>query len=175
MSQATTTARPDADEYASYFAGYVSLAPVGDIVETLGRQLEDVLALLGEVPESRGDSRYAPEKWSIKELVGHMSDTERVFAYRALCIARNDRAPLPGMDQDEYMSGANFGAQTLRDLADEFACVRRASIYLFRHLADEAWLRRGTANGNEVSVRALAHILAGHAEHHVRILRERYL
>jgi hypothetical protein len=171
----TTATRPGSDEYAPSYENYVSIVPDGDIVETLSHQLDEVLALLRGVPESRGDARYAPDKWSVKELVGHMCDTERVFAYRAMCIARGERADLPGMDQDEYMGGANFGACTLKDLADEFGHVRRATLSLFRHLDAAGWARRGTANANEVSVRALAHIIAGHASHHARILRERYL
>ena len=167
--------RPGADEYAPYYERYVSLVPEGDVLGALSRQLDDALALLGSVPAERGDGRYGPGKWSLKEVVGHVVDTERVFAYRALHIARGDAAPLPGMDQDVFMAGANFGAYTLGELADEFAHVRRASISLLGHLDEAAWARRGTASDNEVSVRALAHILAGHAEHHFNIIRTRYL
>lgn len=167
--------RPAADEYATFYETYVSLVPDGDVVGTLSRQLEETLALLRNVPASREDFRYEPGKWSIKEVVGHMTDAERIFSYRALCIARGDRANLPGMDQDEYMRGANFDARRLGDLSAEFDYVRRATLSLFRHLDAEAWLRRGTANDREVSVRALAYILAGHEAHHVNVLKERYL
>ena len=167
--------RPGADEYAPYYERYVSLVPEGDVVRTLGRQLDETLALLGTVPEGRGGERYEPGKWSLKEVVGHIIDTERVFAYRALTIARGDTSPLPGMDQDVFMSGANFAAYTLGELAEEFAHVRRASVSLIGHLDEAAWGRRGTASDNEVSVRALAHILAGHAAHHLNIIRTRYL
>jgi hypothetical protein len=172
---ATAPARPAQDEYAAYYEKYVSLVPAGDVVETLRRQLDETLALLGGIGEERADSRYAPEKWSIKELVGHVIDAERIFAYRALRIARGDQTPLPGFEQDDYIATGNFGARTLADLSEEFALVRRSTIELLRHLDEAAWLRRGTASDNEVSVRALAHILAGHEAHHVRILRERYL
>ena len=167
--------RPAADEYAPFYETYVSLVPEGDVVGTLSRQLEETLVLLRNVPASREDFSYEPGKWSIKEVVGHMTDGERIFSYRALCIARGDKQNLPGMDQEEYMAGANFNTRRLADLAAEFEYVRRATLSLLRHLDPEAWLRRGTANGHEVSVRALAHILAGHEAHHVRVLRERYL
>ncbi len=167
--------RPQLGEYASYFEGYVSLVPDGDVVELLSRQIEETTGLLRSLPESRGSHRYEPGKWSVKELIGHMSDTERVFAYRALCIARGDTAPLPGMDQDIYVAGANFDARTLADLTDEFEQVRRASLALLRPMDETAWLRRGTANNNPFSVRALAYVCAGHELHHLQVLRNRYL
>src|SRR3712207_807615 len=114
---AHTAARPRVDEYPAYFEGYVSLVREGDVLDTLGRQIEDTLALLGNFTEKRAGLSYEPGKWSVKELVGHVCDSERVFAYRALCIARGDTAPLPGMDQDAYVTNANFNARTLRDLA----------------------------------------------------------
>jgi uncharacterized damage-inducible protein DinB len=172
---ATAPARPAQDEYAPYYEKYVSLVPDGNIVETLERQSADTLALLRSVPEDRAASRYAPGKWSIKEVVGHVIDTERIFAYRALRFARDDRTPLPGYDQDEYARAANFDARTLRDLADDFERTRAATLALLRSFDAGAWQRRGTANDNPVSVRALAHIIAGHELHHVGILRERYL
>ena len=173
---AHTATRPGRDEYPQDAEGYVSLVPAGDVVETLERQLEETLALLrdGFTEESAGRG-YEPGKWSVKEVVGHMADGERVFAYRALCIARGDTAPLPGMNQDDYMRFANFNARTLSDLAQEFAHVRAATLDLLRNLDEAAWLRRGVANDNETSVRALAHVIAGHEAHHVRVLRERYL
>lgn len=170
-----TATRPGDTEYAPFYEGYVSLVPDGDIVETLARGLEETLKMLRAVPEMKAGSRYADGKWSIKEVVGHMCDTERIFAYRALAVARGDRASLPGMNQDEYMSGANFDARTLADLTDEFEHLRRATVALFRHLDEAAWSRRGTANNSEVSVRALAYILAGHEAHHAQIIRNRYL
>jgi hypothetical protein len=174
-ANAPAAARPSADEYAPFYETYVSLVPEGDVVGTLARQLEETLVLLRNVPAAREDFRYEPGKWSVKEVVGHMTDAERIFSYRALCIARGDKANLPGMDQDDYMSNATFGKRRLGDLAAEFEYVRRATLSLLRHLNEEAWLRRGTANDNEVSVRALAYILAGHEAHHVNVLRERYL
>ncbi|HEX8335471.1 MAG TPA: DinB family protein [Pyrinomonadaceae bacterium] len=172
---APAPARPESHEYAPYYEKYVSLVPDADPVETLRRQGAETLALLRSLPEGRGGHRYEPGKWSVKQLVGHVNDAERIFSYRALAIARGDRAPLPGMDQEEYMAGADFDARTLSDLAEEFEAVRNATLQLLRHLPPGAWARRGTASDNEVTVRALAYIIAGHESHHVRVLRERYL
>ncbi|HEY0385798.1 MAG TPA: DinB family protein [Pyrinomonadaceae bacterium] len=170
-----TAARPASIEYAPYYGKYISLVPEGDVVVSLSRQLESTLAVLQEIPEERADTRYAEGKWSIKELLGHISDTERIFGYRALRFARNDQTPLSGFEQDGYVLNSNFGAYRLSELADEFAHVRRANLSLFRHLDREAWLRSGEASGAQVSVRALAYIIAGHEAHHIQILRERYL
>jgi hypothetical protein len=168
--------RPEASEYLPYYEKYVSLVPDEDgIVAVLKRQSEDTVALLRSIPESRGGFRYGADKWSIKELVGHMIDTERVFAYRALRFARNDRTPLPGYEQDDYVREASFDDYPLGELASEFESVRRASLYLFKHLNGEASRRRGLANEGETSVRALAYIIAGHELHHMAILRDRYL
>ncbi len=172
---APATARPGSGEYAAYYEKYVSKVPEGDVLEALERQGSETLALLRSLTEERGAHRYGPDKWSVKQLVGHVVDTERIFTYRALAIARGERQPLPGMDQDEYMAGADFDSRTLSDLADEFESVRAATLHLFRHLSPEAWARRGTASGNEVTVRALAYVIAGHEAHHVRVLKERYL
>ena len=172
---AAAPARPAADEYAPYYEKYVSLVPAGDIVETLERQLSDTLSLLRSVPEDRAGASYEPGKWSIKEVVGHVIDSERVFSYRALRFGRGDETPLPGYEQDDYVSAANFGARPLANIAEEFESARASTLALLRSFDAEAWARRGTANDNEVSVRALAHILAGHEAHHVGILRERYL
>lgn len=169
------TRQPDATEYDPYYQTYISLVPREDVVATLSRQLEETLSTLRGLTETQADSRYAPDKWSIKELVGHLIDSERIFAYRALRFARNDQTPLPGYEQDDYVRAGNFGSRSMRDLADEFEQLRRANLSFFRSLDDEAWLRRGTANDAEVSVRALAYILAGHETHHMQILRTRYL
>ena len=174
MSSLAAT-QPQTNEYAPYYEKYIALVPEGDIVATLSRQLDDTLSLLRSLTEAQGDSRYAPGKWSIKELVGHIIDSERIFSYRALRFARNDQTPLPGYEQDDYVRAGNFDNRRLSDLTDEFEQVRRATLSLLRSLDDEAWLRRGAANETEVSVRALAYILAGHETHHMQIVRERYL
>jgi uncharacterized damage-inducible protein DinB len=167
--------QPQTNEYAPYYQKYIALVPEGDIVATLSRQLDDTLAFLRGLTEAQGNSRYAPGKWSIKELVGHIIDGERVFAHRALRFARNDQTPLPGFEQDDYVREGNFDNRRLSDLADEFEQVRRATLSLLRSFDDEAWLRRGAANDTEVSVRALVYIIAGHETHHKQILQERYL
>ena len=172
---AATTARPASGEYPPYSIAYISLVPDGDIVATLGKQLDDTLALIRSIPESRGGFRYAEDKWSIKEVIGHIIDGERVFAYRALRFARGDETPLSGFEQDDYVRTGGFDKRSLSDLANEYEHVRRSSLSLFSNLDDEAWSRCGTSNNNPASVRALAFIIAGHERHHVEILRTRYL
>jgi uncharacterized damage-inducible protein DinB len=175
MSASSAAARPAPDEYAPYYERYISLVPEGDVAETLERQAAETAALLRGLTEEQGDARYEPGKWSVKELIGHLSDTERILSYRLLRVARADRTPIEGFDQDPYVANSNAGARTLQSLAGEFARVRAATLALVRSLDDAAWSRVGVANENEISVRALAHIIAGHEAHHVGILRERYL
>jgi uncharacterized damage-inducible protein DinB len=167
--------RPADDEYAPYYAGYVSHVPAGDVAELLAQQLADTLALIRSLPESRGSHRYGPGKWSIKEVIGHVIDAERIFSYRALRIARGDATPLPGFEQNDYVPAGAFDHRTFPDLADELAAVRQSTLQLFRHLDAAALARRGTASGNAVSARAIAYIIAGHERHHVEILKTRYL
>lgn len=168
-------AKPESTEYATYYDRYVSLVPEGDVVATLSAQLDETLALVRGISDEQALHRYAPGKWSVKELVGHVLDAERIFAYRALRFSRNDPTALPGFEQDIYIDGASFDALALGDLADEFEHVRRANILMFRNLTPEAWLRQGVASEHPVTVRALAFIMAGHERHHINILRERYL
>jgi hypothetical protein len=166
--------RPDTSEYAPYYHTYVSAVPDGDIVQVLretGRELADALRA---IPEARGSFRYGEGKWSIREVVGHVSDTERVFAYRALRMGRGDATPLASFDENVYVPTSGAEQRTLADLVGELAVVRDATVRLLEPLPDEAWTRRGTASGKEFSVRALAYIIAGHPLHHLRILRERY-
>ncbi len=167
--------RPAASEFAPFYTGYVDGVPEGDIVEILQRQGRELAALLGGVTGDRGDYRYAPDKWTVKEVIGHITDAERIFGYRALRIARGDATPLPGWDQDTYVQRAGAGRRAVDDLAAEFAAVRAATVSLFRSMTDEESRRAGTANGNPVTARALAYIAAGHERHHTHILRDRYL
>jgi hypothetical protein len=167
--------RPQASEYAPYQAGYVASVPEGDIFEILSRQRVEFPEFLKSFGEARGGHRYAPGKWSIKEMVGHVNDTERVFAYRALRFARGDETPLPSFEQDDYVRTGSFDARTLASLADEFSHLRAATLDLFYHLDADALARKGTASGFVVSVRAMAFVIAGHVAHHERMLRERYL
>jgi len=172
---AASVARPEAGEYAPYYDRYISLVSGDDILLTLERQLPQTLDFLSGVSEEQGEFRYAPDKWSLKEVVGHLIDTERIMSYRALRFARNDKTAIAGYEQDDYVRFGPFSHCRLADLLDEFRHVRHASISLFRNLDQEAWLRRGVANQNEISVRALAYVIAGHELHHRRILREKYL
>ena len=174
MSQAAAT-KPAPTEHAPEFSNYVALVGEGDIIQTLERQIENSLSLLRTIPSDKANFRYAPDKWSVKQLLGHLIDSERIFSYRALRFARNDQTPLPGYEQNDYVRNADFDSRNLTEMAEEFATVRRATIQLFRPLNETEWLRRGTANENEISVRALAYIIAGHELHHMGVLRSRYL
>ena len=167
--------RPQPNEYASFYGKYVALVPEGELLSSLETQLQGFHAALGPLSDAQGDFCYAEGKWSVKEMLGHISDTERIFGYRLLRIARGDRTPLSGFEQDDYVMAGNFAERKLGDLLEEFSAVREASIALLGSLDDAAWLRRGTANQKEVTVTALAFILFGHAEHHRLILAERYL
>lgn len=166
---------PAQSEYLPYYGKYIALVPKASIVDTLMKQVYDTLTLLRGLSEEQGMHRYAPEKWTIKEVAGHIADAERVFAYRALRFSRNDRTELQGFDQEPYIQFSTFNNCRLSELADELECIRHATVYLFRHLSDDAWTRSGIASGGEVSVRALAYIIAGHELHHMNILRERYV
>ena len=174
MSQAAAT-KPVPTEHAPEFSNYVALVAEGDIIQTLEQQIENSLSLLRTIPSNKANFRYAPEKWSVKELLGHLIDSERIFSYRALRFARNDQTPLPGYEQNDYVRNADFDRRNLADMAEEFATVRRATIQLFRSLNETDWMRRGKANENDISVRALAYIIAGHELHHMEVLRTRYL
>ena len=166
--------RPDPSEHAPYHQQYISLVAGTDVLAVLETQRVQTLQLFAGRSERDGNFRYQPGKWTVKEVVGHMTDTERIFAYRALCIARGERASLPGFEQDDYVRAAGFGDRSLASLVEEFSAVRNATLALFRSLSDEAWLRRGVANNYELTVRAVAFITAGHELHHRKILEECY-
>ena len=171
----STAIRPAADEHHPYYGKYIALVPESDAVEALEHQLADMLPLLRGLSEAQGALRYAPGKWSIKQVLGHVIDAERVFAYRALRFGRNDRTPLPGFDENPYAEAAGSDARTVASLVSELESLRRSNISMYAGLPADAWARRGAANDNEVSVRALAFITAGHGRHHIGIIRERYL
>lgn len=171
----TQIGRPGPDEYSEYFGRYVSLVPEGDIVAILEQQAGTTAALLASLSEVQGAHRYAPGKWSIKEVVGHVADTERVFSYRAAHFSRGDPAPLPSMDQDIWWAGAESSRRTLASLAGELAAVRASTLALATSLSPAQAARRGIASEHQVSVRALVYLCAGHEAHHLRILQERYL
>jgi hypothetical protein len=164
---------PQPTEYAASHINYVALAPDKDILAALAQQREDALKLLGDVPEETGNTCHPPYTWTVKQVVGHCTDAERVFGHRAFRFARNDPTPLAGFDENAYVANAPYNSCQLADLVNEFDLVRRANLSMFRQLPPEAWLRCGVANGSTVSVRALAYIMVGHARHHLTILRKR--
>jgi hypothetical protein len=169
-----TPGQPLESEYAPYYQGYVAQVNEDEILPVLRSQLDALDVLLGRVGPERETYRYAEGKWSIREIVGHLIDAERVFGYRAFCIARGEKQNLPGFEQNDYILTAPYDRIDLEDLLSEFRLVRLSNLAMFRTLDEEAWARIGTANENQVSVRALAFIMAGHARHHMGVLRERY-
>ena len=167
--------KPAADTYHSYFRQYIDEVPDGHVLDILQSQLSEMQRLLIPIPEERSRYCYAPGKWSLKEVLGHVIDTERIFAYRALRIARNDQTPLPGFEQDDYVAAAEFNQLPWVDLVKAYEHVRVATLDLFSSLSLEAWHRSGIVSQAGVSVQALAWIICGHEWHHVMIIRSKYL
>src|SRR5438552_7620263 len=167
--------RPETSEYDPYYERYISLVADSDIIGVLGAQPTRLQDIFTAMPEDKGGFRYADGKWSIKELLGHVIDGERMFAYRTFRISRGDETPIEGFEQDGYIENAHSNDRSFADLLDEFSLLRRANMIFFKNLADDAWLRVGTANNVKVSVRALVYIMAGHIEHHLEILKDRYI
>ncbi len=176
---ATATApratRPAPDEYAPYYGTYISKVPDGDIVRTLATQRASTAAFLRGIPDAKAGHRYAPDKWSIREVAGHLGDCERIFSYRALRFARGDETALPGFDENAFVKHARLDDRPLASLIAELDAVRGATVAFFDGLFPEEWTRVGSANGKAMSVRALAWTIAGHELHHLGVLRERYL
>ncbi|MDB4916535.1 MAG: DinB family protein [Gemmatimonadetes bacterium] len=168
-------ARPDAGEFPAFYAKYVALVPDGDIVTVHRAMAEELRTALAAIPEEKGGFRYAEDKWTVRTLIGHMIDAERIFAYRALRLARGDATPLPGFEENDFAKTAGSDSRTVADLVSEMVAVRDCTMRLFASLPDEAWTRRGTVNNGDISVRAIAYVSAGHAAHHLQILRELYL
>jgi len=167
--------RPEKGEYAEYYDRYISLVEENDIVAVLEKQQNELVEFFKQITEEKSFFAYAEGKWSIKEVIGHLTDGERIFAYRALRISRADKTPIEGFEQDGYIENSNFNNTKLTELAEELILTRKSNLIFFRNLTEEAWLRTGTASENPVSVRALAYIAAGHIRHHLNILNERYL
>jgi hypothetical protein len=168
------TGKPADTEYAPYFGRYVSLVPEGDIVTVLEDQIADLRRFAGSVPADRESFRYAPDKWSVREVMGHLVDAERVFGYRGFCISRGEQAPLPSFDEQVYVSQSGYDRVPLAELADELVSLRRANLAWLRRLEAGAWTRIGTSSAQPVSVRALAYVMAGHCRHHMGVLHDRY-
>jgi hypothetical protein len=166
---------PTTEEYAPFYSDYVERMQDKDVLHVLERQIDELKSALIDRSEEHALYRFGPKEWSIKELVGHLNDAERIFSYRMLCISRKDTAPLPGFEQDDFVRESGSDSCALNDLLSEFEFLRRANILAIRSLSDDALLRRGTAGGATVSVRALVHIIPGHVEHHLQSLRVNYL
>jgi hypothetical protein len=166
--------RPAETEYAHFYAGYVSLVSEDDALAALEQQLDELRLLLARVPVERETYRYAADKWSVRQVVGHLTDGERVFGYRAFCMSRGEQAPLPAFDENAYVAQSGYDGVPLPELVDELVTVRRANLAVLRRLGAEDWRRTGTASGKPISVRALAYVMVGHPRHHLAVLRGRY-
>lgn len=166
---------PGLGEAPDYYERYIGIVKSGDAYAFMQKQLTTIPAYIKSLPEPKSEFRYAPGKWTVKELIFHITDCERVFGYRALTFARGESITLPGFNQDIWTQNIDFSKYTLADLAEEFEIVRKGTLLVYKNLSEEALSRKGIANKNEVSVRAIAYITAGHAEHHLNILRERYI
>jgi uncharacterized damage-inducible protein DinB len=165
--------RPAADEYASAFDRYIRLVPDSDVVEILEKQLARVQALLEPLSDAQSLALHAPYTWSLKQVLGHLTDCERIFGYRALRLGRHDATPLPGFDENQFMQFADFNASPMAELLEEFTAVRRGHVLLLRHLSPQAWEWRGTVIDHAMTPRALAYVMAGHVEHHLAIMKKR--
>lgn len=167
--------RPQINEHPAYYTHYIGLVKGDNILKQLEDQVIDIQAIISEIPEEKENYAYAPGKWTIKEVLGHIIDTERIMAYRALRFARKDKTALPGFDENEYVANSDYNKRTLYDIAHEFAIVRESNLALFKHFNEEALDQRGTANNNEATVRAILFMIAGHANHHLNVIKTKYL
>lgn len=167
--------RPERNEYAEYYHKYVEKVPQGNIVDILDDQLNSIVNFFSHITEEKSKHRYAPGKWSIKEVLGHIMDAERVFAYRALRFSRGDEKPLLSFEENQYIAGSTYDSTPLQLLVEEFSYIRKANIHMFKNFSDEMWMKKGIASNNPVTVRGLAYIIAGHTQHHINIIEERYL
>ncbi len=167
--------KPESNEYAPYYKRYIDLVKNDHPIKALGNQIIAMQAFLSEIPEEKENYRYAAGKWSIKEVIGHLLDTERIFGYRALCIARNDKTAFPGYEENEYVAAANFEKRSFYNLVHEYNLVRESNLALFKSLDEDAISQIGNANGTALSVRAIIFIIAGHELHHINVIRDKYL
>ncbi|HNW60496.1 MAG TPA: DinB family protein [bacterium] len=168
------TLRPADHEFAPYYSRYISLVTETDILRALEEQATQLAGLMDGVPPEREEFRYAPDKWSVREVLGHLIDGERVFGYRAFCISRGETAPLPSFDQSQYITRSDYKERSVAELMQEFLLIRRTNVLFLRRLSEADWSQMGTASNHPVSVRALAFIMVGHARHHVNVLRASY-
>lgn len=175
VETASKIGRPQTGEFGTYYQKYVDLVPDGDIIKILNETNRATISLLESISDERSLFRYAPGKWSIKELIGHLSDTERIFSYRALRFSRGDQTELPGFEQDDYIGTAGFDSVPFAAILEDLSAVRRSTLSLYSNLPEDAFRRSGIASGAPVTVRALAYMTAGHELHHLNILKSRYL
>ncbi len=168
-------ARPAQSEYPVYYHTYISKAEGNDLIALLKKGNEDLQAFISALPTNKGDYRYQPDKWSVKEILIHLMDAERIFAYRALRFSRGDRTGLPGFDENEYVPNCDASSRSIENILTEYQALRASSISFFENLTHDMLIRSGIANGEEISVRALAYIIAGHEVHHLSVIKERYL
>lgn len=167
--------RPTSNEYPAFYKNYVDNVKTENIIKELTNQVLDIQAIISEIPEDRENYVYAEGKWTIKEIIGHIIDTERIFGYRAMRFARKDKTPLSGFDESAFVTNGKFQNQTLYSLAHEFAIVREANLSLFKVWDEEALSQMGVANDVSISVRAILYIIAGHATHHINVIKSKYL
>ena len=175
MSTLTNNEFPAPTEYDAFYAGYISRVNDPDVLSVLRRQRTVLLDLLGELNEEQAQFQYAPGKWSLKEVIGHLIDTERLFSYRALCIARGETQSLPGFEQDDYVAAGSFDSRSISNLLGEYGAVRESSMQLFENFDPSVWSNRGIANEVSFSVRSIAFIIAGHEAHHIGVIQNKYL
>ncbi|RUT47893.1 DinB family protein [Paenibacillus anaericanus] len=167
--------RPQDGEFLSYYQVYIDKVPEGDLLDLLQQQAKQVILELADISDEQGKFRYDEGKWSLKEVLGHITDTERIMSYRLLRIARGDTTPLPSFEETLFVSNAHFDGHTVAELLQDFSAVRESTLTLIRQLEDADWLRLGTASEGPISTRAIAYIIYGHTLHHLKIIRERYL
>ena len=167
--------RPLTSEYPKYYVPYVNLVPEGDLLAILSEDLKSTIELLDGISDEEGHFRYAPTKWSIKEVLGHMTDTERIMSYRLLRIGRGDQTALAGFNENDFVEGSQINNQSIKNILEDFIATRKATITLMKNMPSEAWGNKGNANNTEVTTRAIGYIIAGHAIHHKKIIKERYL
>lgn len=167
--------RPLTTEHPAYFSHYIDLVKNDDVIKELKSQIQEIKQLLAGLPVEKENFAYAPGKWTIKEVIGHLIDTERIMAYRALRFARKDKTILSGFDQNTFVVNGNFNTRTIKDLAYEFTIVRESNLILFKHFSEETLDEKGNSNGTEVSVRAILFMIAGHTTHHLNAIKTKYL
>lgn len=165
---------PVTGEYDPYYDNYISLVEKGDIIEILSSQKDETINFFSKIPDEKGNYRYAPDKWSIKELAGHLIDSERIFCYRILRLSRGDKTPLPGYDHNDYVKNGKFANRSMENLCSDFQAARNSTIELLKNFDDEDWSKTGTVNNKNASARAIAFALAGHVKHHISVIQEKY-